>query len=70
GFSGGQRDFFKGVLQAGSTIIERLCTYQCPMPQNGELRGSTWVVVPPFGTASSSPALAVLSTYISTLSTV
>ncbi|XP_024517260.1 acetyl-CoA carboxylase 1 isoform X1 [Selaginella moellendorffii] len=49
GFSGGQRDLFEGVLQAGSTIVEHLRTYQQPVfvyvPRNGELRGGAWVVV-------------------------
>jgi hypothetical protein len=29
GFSGGQRDLFDGVLQAGSLIVEQLRTYRC-----------------------------------------
>ncbi|MDA4537181.1 hypothetical protein NY996_13880, partial [Escherichia coli] len=30
GFSGGQRDLFEGILQAGSTIVENLRTYNQP----------------------------------------
>lgn len=49
GFSGGQRDLFDGVLQAGSLIVEQLRTYQRPVfvyiPCNAELRGGAWVVV-------------------------
>ncbi|KAH7656259.1 acetyl-CoA carboxylase / biotin carboxylase protein [Dioscorea alata] len=49
GFSGGQRDLFEGILQAGSMIVENLRTYQQPVfiyiPMNGELRGGAWVVV-------------------------
>ncbi|GFP84525.1 acetyl-coa carboxylase 1 [Phtheirospermum japonicum] len=49
GFSGGQRDLFEGILQAGSTIVENLRTYQQPVfiyiPMMGELRGGAWVVV-------------------------
>ncbi|KAG0471315.1 hypothetical protein HPP92_015861 [Vanilla planifolia] len=30
GFSGGQRDLFEGILQAGSTIVENLRTYKQP----------------------------------------
>jgi acetyl-CoA carboxylase/biotin carboxylase 1 len=49
GFSGGQRDLFEGILQAGSTIVENLRTYQQPafvyIPMGGELRGGAWVVV-------------------------
>ncbi|KAG2709256.1 hypothetical protein I3843_05G209100 [Carya illinoinensis] len=49
GFSGGQRDLFEGILQAGSTIVENLRTYKQPVfvyiPRMGELRGGAWVVV-------------------------
>ncbi|XP_054796887.1 acetyl-CoA carboxylase 1-like [Prosopis cineraria] len=49
GFSGGQRDLFEGILQAGSTIVENLRTYKQPifvyLPMLGELRGGAWVVV-------------------------
>ncbi|XP_072977660.1 acetyl-CoA carboxylase 1-like isoform X1 [Typha angustifolia] len=49
GFSGGQRDLFEGILQAGSTIVENLRTYRQPVfvyiPMAGELRGGAWVVV-------------------------
>lgn len=49
GFSGGQRDLFEGILQAGSTIVENLRTYNQPVfvyiPKMGELRGGAWVVV-------------------------
>ncbi|TYI83372.1 hypothetical protein E1A91_D05G289300v1 [Gossypium mustelinum] len=49
GFSGGQRDLFEGILQAGSTIVENLRTYGQPVfvyiPMMGELRGGAWVVV-------------------------
>ena len=49
GFSGGQRDLFDGVLQAGSQIVENLRTYRRPIfvyiPRNAELRGGAWVVV-------------------------
>ncbi|KAI4321149.1 hypothetical protein MLD38_034567 [Melastoma candidum] len=49
GFSGGQRDLFEGILQAGSTIVENLRTYKQPVfvyiPVMGELRGGAWVVV-------------------------
>ncbi|XP_062200626.1 acetyl-CoA carboxylase 1-like [Phragmites australis] len=49
GFSGGQRDLFEGILQAGSTIVENLRTYNQPafvyIPMGGELRGGAWVVV-------------------------
>lgn len=49
GFSGGQRDLFEGILQAGSTIVENLRTYRQPVfvyiPMTGELRGGAWVVV-------------------------
>ncbi|KAL9247543.1 hypothetical protein vseg_020966 [Gypsophila vaccaria] len=49
GFSGGQRDLFEGILQAGSTIVENLQSYRQPVfvyiPMMGELRGGAWVVV-------------------------
>ncbi|XP_010513439.2 PREDICTED: acetyl-CoA carboxylase 1-like [Camelina sativa] len=49
GFSGGQRDLFEGILQAGSNIVENLRTYGQPVfvyiPMMGELRGGAWVVV-------------------------
>ncbi|XP_078444869.1 acetyl-CoA carboxylase 1-like [Wolffia australiana] len=49
GFSGGQRDLFEGILQAGSTIVENLRSYENPVfvyiPMAGELRGGAWVVV-------------------------
>lgn len=49
GFSGGQRDLFEGILQAGSTIVENLRTYKQPafvyIPMMAELRGGAWVVV-------------------------
>lgn len=49
GFSGGQRDLFEGILQAGSMIVEHLRTYGQPVfvfiPKAGELRGGAWVVV-------------------------
>jgi acetyl-CoA carboxylase/biotin carboxylase 1 len=49
GFSGGQRDLFEGILQAGSMIVEHLRVYQHPVfvfiPKAGELRGGAWVVV-------------------------
>ncbi|KAK9270500.1 hypothetical protein L1049_026080 [Liquidambar formosana] len=49
GFSGGQRDLFEGILQAGSTIVENLRTYKQPVfvyiPMMSELRGGAWVVV-------------------------
>uniref|UniRef100_A0A2P2K1R6 Homomeric Acetyl-CoA Carboxylase Hom-ACCase n=1 Tax=Rhizophora mucronata TaxID=61149 RepID=A0A2P2K1R6_RHIMU len=49
GFSGGQRDLFEGILQAGSTIVENLRTFKQPVfvyiPMMGELRGGAWVVV-------------------------
>ncbi|KAK4489931.1 hypothetical protein RD792_000579 [Penstemon davidsonii] len=49
GFSGGQRDLFEGILQAGSTIVENLRTYKQPVfiyiPMMGELRGGAWVVL-------------------------
>lgn len=49
GFSGGQRDLFEGILQAGSTIVENLRTYNQPafvyIPKAAELRGGAWVVI-------------------------
>nr|ASZ00210.1 acetyl-CoA carboxylase 2 [Pelargonium cotyledonis] len=49
GFSGGQRDLFEGILQAGSAIVDNLSTYNQPVfvyiPMMGELRGGAWVVV-------------------------
>ncbi|MCO5565015.1 hypothetical protein L7F22_018685 [Adiantum nelumboides] len=49
GFSGGQRDLFEGILQAGSSIVENLRTYEHPvfvyLPKTGELRGGAWVVI-------------------------
>jgi acetyl-CoA carboxylase / biotin carboxylase 1 len=49
GFSGGQRDLFEGVLQAGSLIVDNLRTYRQPVvmyiPPGCELRGGAWVVV-------------------------
>ena len=49
GFSGGQRDLFEGVLQAGSLIVDSLRTYKQPVvmyiPPGCELRGGAWVVV-------------------------
>ena len=49
GFSGGQRDLFDGVLQAGSLIVEQLRVYRQPVfvyiPYGAELRGGAWVVV-------------------------
>lgn len=49
GFSGGQRDLFEGVLQAGSLIVEQLRRYSEPvfvyMLPGAELRGGAWVVV-------------------------
>ncbi|KAK9799384.1 hypothetical protein WJX73_008409 [Symbiochloris irregularis] len=49
GFSGGQRDLFEGVLQAGSLIVESLRTYRQPvtiyLPPGAELRGGAWVVI-------------------------
>nr|CAL63610.1 acetyl-coenzyme A carboxylase [Alopecurus myosuroides] len=49
GFSGGQRDLFEGNLQAGSTIVENLRTYNQPafvyIPKAAELRGGAWVVI-------------------------
>lgn len=49
GFSGGQRDLFEGVLQAGSLIVDSLRSYGQPVvmyiPPGCELRGGAWVVV-------------------------
>lgn len=49
GFSGGQRDLFEGVLQAGSLIVENLRVYHQPVvmyvPPGCELRGGAWVVI-------------------------
>lgn len=49
GFSGGQRDLFEGVLQAGSLIVDSLRTYRQPVmmyiPPGCELRGGAWVVI-------------------------
>ena len=49
GFSGGQRDLFEGVLQAGSLIVDALRAYKQPafvyLPPGAELRGGAWVVV-------------------------
>ncbi|KAJ6997734.1 acetyl-CoA carboxylase 1-like [Populus alba x Populus x berolinensis] len=49
GFSGGQRDLFEGILQAGATIVENLRTYKQPVfvyiPMMGELRGGAWAVL-------------------------
>ncbi|KAL4426359.1 hypothetical protein ABPG77_004653 [Micractinium sp. CCAP 211/92] len=49
GFSGGQRDLFEGVLQAGSLIVDALRTYRQPafvyLPPGCELRGGAWVVI-------------------------
>lgn len=49
GFSGGQRDLFEGILQAGSVIVENLRSYSQPafvyLPPGAELRGGAWVVV-------------------------
>jgi len=49
GFSGGQRDLFEGVLQAGSLIVENLRSYRRPVfmyiPPGCELRGGAWVVI-------------------------
>ena len=49
GFSGGQRDLFEGVLQAGSLIVDNLRTYDQPVimyiPPGCELRGGAWVVI-------------------------
>ena len=49
GFSGGQRDLFEGILQAGSLIVEQLRKYRRPVTvyiaPGGELRGGAWVVI-------------------------
>ncbi|KAK9805253.1 hypothetical protein WJX72_008860 [[Myrmecia] bisecta] len=49
GFSGGQRDLFEGVLQAGSLIVDALRTYRQPvtvyLAPGSELRGGAWVVI-------------------------
>lgn len=49
GFSGGQRDLFEGVLQAGSLIVDNLRSYRQPVfmyiPPGCELRGGAWVVI-------------------------
>eukprot|EP00798_Chlamydomonas_sp_ICE-L_P004930 gene4931-34701_t len=49
GFSGGLKDLFDGVLQAGSLIVESLRKYEQPVfvyiPCGAELRGGAWVVV-------------------------
>lgn len=49
GFSGGQRDLFEGILQAGSLIVDNLRTYKRPvfvyLPPGCELRGGAWVVI-------------------------
>ncbi|KAJ6730387.1 hypothetical protein OIU85_021209 [Salix viminalis] len=49
GFSGGQRDLFEGILQAGATIVENLRNYKQPVfvyiPMMGELRGGAWAVL-------------------------
>ena len=49
GFSGGLRDLFEGVLQAGSGIVEGLRKYPAPVfvyiPRGAELRGGAWVVL-------------------------
>lgn len=49
GFSGGQRDLYEGVLQAGSTIVEALRAYRHPvlvyLGPGCELRGGAWVVL-------------------------
>ena len=49
GFSGGQRDLYEGVLQAGSLIVDALRQYRQPafvyLPPGAELRGGAWVVV-------------------------
>eukprot|EP00887_Chlorella_sp_A99_P005434 scaffold1.g5434.t1 len=48
GFSGGQRDLFEGVLQAGSLIVEALRAYRHPvivyLAPGCELRGGAWVI--------------------------
>jgi acetyl-CoA carboxylase/biotin carboxylase 1 len=49
GFSGGQRDLFEGVLQAGACIVNSLRSYKWPvivyLPPGCELRGGAWVVL-------------------------
>lgn len=49
GFSGGQRDLFEGVLQAGACIVNSLRSYRWPvivyLPPGCELRGGAWVVL-------------------------
>ena len=49
GFSGGQRDLYDGILQAGSLIVDALRNYRQPvfvyLPPGGELRGGSWVVL-------------------------
>eukprot|EP00892_Ulva_mutabilis_P004884 jgi/Ulvmu1/2768/UM014_0226.1 len=49
GFSGGKRDLFEGVLQAGARIVESLRQYRWPvtvyMPPGCDLRGGAWVVI-------------------------
>lgn len=49
GFSGGMRDLFEGVLQAGSLIVDALRAYRRPvfvyLPPGCELRGGAWVVI-------------------------
>jgi len=49
GFSGGQRDLYEGVLQAGSLIVDALRKFKQPafvyLPPGAELRGGAWVVV-------------------------
>jgi acetyl-CoA carboxylase/biotin carboxylase 1 len=49
GFSGGQRDLFEGILQAGATIVENLRNYKQPVfvyiPMMGELRCVSWSVL-------------------------
>lgn len=49
GFSGGKRDLFEGVLQAGAGIVENLRRYRWPvtvyMPPGCDLRGGAWVVI-------------------------
>lgn len=49
GFSGGKRDLFEGILQAGASIVESLRRYRWPvmvyMPPGCDLRGGAWVVI-------------------------
>lgn len=49
GFSGGKRDLFEGILQAGASIVESLRCYRWPvmvyMPPGCDLRGGAWVVI-------------------------